>query len=64
MISVFQKTIESDKKYMPTGRYYKQMTIVNDDSSVIIKWSFRLIDATGDVIYDLHMFIVQATTWS
>ncbi len=37
------------------------MTIVNDDSGVIIKWSFKLIDAARGVIYDHHMFIVQAT---
>ncbi len=37
------------------------MMIVNDDSSVVIKWSFKLIDATRGVIYDHHMFIVQAT---
>jgi hypothetical protein len=37
------------------------MTIVNDNSGVIIKWSFKLIDAAIAVIYDRHMFIVQAT---
>ncbi len=36
------------------------MMIVNDDSSVIIKWSFKLIDTARGVIYDRHMFIVQA----
>jgi len=37
------------------------MTIVNDDSSVVIKWSSKLIDIARGVIYDRHMFIVQAT---
>jgi hypothetical protein len=37
------------------------MTVVNDDSSVIIKWSSKLTDAARGVIYDHHMFIVQAT---
>ncbi len=37
------------------------MMIVNDDSSVVIKWSSKLIDATIGVIYERHMFIVQAT---
>jgi len=37
------------------------MKIVNDDSSSIIKWSFKLIDTTRGVIYDSHMAIVQAT---
>ncbi len=41
--------------------YYKHMTIVNDDSSVIIKWSFKLIDAARGIIYDHHMFIVRPT---
>jgi len=30
-------------------------------SSVVIKWSFKLIDTTRGVIYDRHMFIVQAS---
>ena len=46
---------------MTSGLYYKHWTIVNDDSSVVIKWSFKLIDAARGVIYDRHMFIVQAT---
>jgi len=37
------------------------MTIANDDASVFIKWSFKLIDIARGVIYDRHMFIVQAT---
>ncbi len=37
------------------------MTIVNENSSVIIKRSFKLIDASRGIIYDHHMFIVQAT---
>ena len=41
--------------------HYKHVTIVNDDSSGIIKWSFKLIDAARGVIYDCHMFIVHAT---
>ncbi len=47
----------------PCGLYYKQITIVNDDASVVFKWSFKLIDAARGVIYDCHMFIVQATGW-
>ncbi len=42
------------------GLYYKHMTIVNEDSGVVIKWSFKLIDAARGVTYDHHMFIVQA----
>ena len=43
------------------GLYYKHLTIVIDDSSIIIKWSFKLTDATRGVIYDCYMFMVQAT---
>ena len=37
------------------------MTIVNDDSRVINKLEASLTDDAGVVIYDHHMFIVQAT---
>ncbi len=43
------------------GLYYKPMTIVNEDSRVIHKLEASLIDDARDVIYDCHMFIVQAT---
>ncbi len=44
-----------------SGLYYKPMTIVNDDSRVINKLEASLTDDAGVVIYDHHMFIVQAT---
>ena len=37
------------------------MTIVNDDSSVVSKWSFKLIDNPRVAIYDRNRFIIQAT---
>ncbi len=37
------------------------MTIVNDDSRVINKLEASLTDDARVVIYDRHMFIVQAT---
>ncbi len=43
------------------GLYYKHMTIVNDDSSIISEQSFQLIDDARGVIYDRRMFIIQAT---
>jgi len=43
--------------------YYKHMTIVNDDSSVISKWSSKLIDNARGVIYDHRVFIIQARCW-
>jgi hypothetical protein len=43
------------------GLYYKPMTIVNDDSRVVNKLEASLTDNTRVIIYDHHMFIVQAT---
>ncbi len=40
--------------------YYKHITIVNDDSSIINKIDASLTDDARVVIYDRHMFIVQA----
>ena len=37
------------------------MTIVNDDSRVINKFEASLTDDARVIIYDRHMFIVQAT---
>ncbi len=37
------------------------MTIVNDDSRVVTKLETSLTDEAEVVIYDCHMFIVQAT---
>ncbi len=45
----------------PCGLYYKPMTIVNDDSSVINKLETSLTDDARVVIYDHHVFIVQPT---
>ncbi len=46
---------------MSSGLYYKPMTIVNDDSRVVTKLETSLTDDAEVVIYDRHMFIVQAT---
>ncbi len=43
------------------GLYYKPMTIVNDDSRVVNKLEASLTDDIRVVIYDRHMFNVQAT---
>ena len=37
------------------------MTIVNDDSRVVNKLEASLTDNARVIIYDRHMFIVQAT---
>ncbi len=43
------------------GLYYKLVTIVIDDSSVISKWSFKLIGDPRVVIYDRNRLLVQTT---
>jgi len=48
-------------KDLPSGLYYKPMTIVNDDSRVINKLEASLTDDARVVIYDRHMFVVQPT---
>jgi hypothetical protein len=49
------------KTYRACGQYNKHVMLINDTSSGVIKWSLKLIDAARGVIYDRHMFIVQAT---
>ncbi len=43
------------------GLYYKPMTIINEDSRVVTKLETSFTDDARVVIYDSHMFIVQAT---
>ncbi len=44
-----------------SGLYFKHVTIVNDDSSIVSKWSFKLTDNFRGVIYTRNRFIAQAT---
>ncbi len=45
-----------------SGLYYKHMTIINDDdSSVVNKLGASHTEDARVVIYNRHMFIVQAT---
>jgi len=44
------------------GLYYKHITIVNDDSSIVNKFEVSLTDDARMVIYDHHMLMVQATS--
>ncbi len=58
----FQVSLISEKKQPATsGLYYKPMTIVNENARVINKLEASLTDDARVVIYDCHMFIVQAT---
>ncbi len=43
------------------GLNYKPMTIVNDDSRVVTKLETSLTDDARVILYDRHMFKVQAT---
>jgi hypothetical protein len=47
--------------YFSCGLYYKHMTIINDDSSVVSEQSLKLVDDGRVIIYDRHMFIIQTT---
>ncbi len=44
-----------------SGLYYKPITIINDNSMIIVKLEASLTDDTRVVIYNHYMFIVQAT---
>ncbi len=39
----------------------KHMTIINDESSIVSKWSSKLIDDARVIIYDCYMVIIQVT---
>jgi hypothetical protein len=52
---------EREQTCTTCGLYYKPMTSVNDDSRVMSKLETSLTDDARVVIYDHHMFIVQAT---
>jgi hypothetical protein len=44
-----------------SGLYYKHTTIINYASSVVNKLGALLTDNARVIIYDCHVFIVQAT---
>ncbi len=43
------------------GLYYKHITIVNDDSSIINKWLESFTDDTRVIVQNHNMFIILAT---
>ncbi len=55
------ETFVSFVKRNSGGLYYKPIMIVNDDSKVVNKLETSHTDDGSVVIYDRHMFIVQAT---
>jgi len=44
-----------------SGMYYEPIMILDDDSSIVYKLETSLIDDARVIIYDRHMFIVEAT---
>jgi hypothetical protein len=44
-----------------SGLYYKHITILNDDYSVVNMWQASLNNDTIVVNYDRNMFTIQAT---
>jgi hypothetical protein len=52
-----------DRQLMICGLYYKHMMIVNYASSVINNIEALLTDDARVVIYNCHVFIVQATEY-
>jgi len=56
----FQQICVAEKK-KTRGLYYKHTMIVNYASSIINKLEALLTDDTRVIIYDRHVFIVQAT---
>jgi hypothetical protein len=48
--------------YENCGLYYKPIMIINDSSKVVNKLETSLTEDARVIIYDCHMFIVQATS--
>jgi hypothetical protein len=48
--------LQAIKTKLICGQYYKHMTIVNDDSSIVNKLEALLTDDARGVIYDRRMF--------
>ncbi len=60
-LAYFASSSATNQTYDNSGLYYKPMMIVNDYSRVINKFETSLTDDARVIIYDRHMFIVQAT---
>ncbi len=68
MLSVIKLSVVIPRASLPNtttsninGLYYKHMTIVNYASIIVNKLGASLTDDARVIIYDRHMFIVQAT---
>jgi hypothetical protein len=61
MQSTREKGFVKNEMKMYCDLYYKHVTIVNYASNGVNKFNASLIDDARVVIYDRHLFIVQAT---
>jgi hypothetical protein len=62
MCSFYQHYSKGDiYVFLISGLHYKHTTIVNYTSSIINKLEAFLTDNARVIIYDCHVFIVQAT---
>jgi hypothetical protein len=55
------RSTKSEHRQTSSGLYYKPIMIVYDESRVINKLEASLTDDATVIIYNRHMFIVQAT---
>jgi hypothetical protein len=46
---------------MISGLYYKHVTIINEDSSIVNKFGVFLTDNARVINYDRKMFLIEAT---
>jgi hypothetical protein len=58
---LIQKIVELTLEF--SGLYYKHTMILNYSSSIVNKLEALLTDDARVIIYDHHVFIVQATTY-
>ncbi len=54
-------TVVTNHQQQTSGLYYKHITIKNGDCSVVNEFEASVTDDVSVIIYDCHMFIVQAT---
>ncbi len=61
IIQATHPTTETCKKFYKIVQYYKHMTIVNDNSSIVNKCVASLTDDARVIIYNCNTLIIQAT---
>ncbi len=64
LVEVFMERGNFKSKCRTSGFYNKHVMIVSDDSRVINKLETSLTYGARVIMYDHHMFIVQATVLS